>query len=63
MDTRWALTREIADGEEDVKARSVAEGRQDPDLDNGLVGTSGCVSLSFSHLQVLALGGLKKWEI
>ena len=52
----------MADGKKDVKVRLVANGRQDPDLDDGLVGTSGSVSLSVSHLQVLSLGAFKKWE-
>ena len=46
-----------------VKARLVAEGFQDLDLTEGLVDSSGCVSLRSSHLQVVSLSALNKWKI
>ena len=60
IDSRWVLTWKIADGAKKVKARLVAKGFQDPDLTEGLVDTSGCVSLRSSHLQVASLSALKK---
>ena len=51
------------DGIKKEKARLVAKGFQDPDLTEGLVDTSGCVSLRSSHLQVVSLSALNKWKI
>ena len=51
------------DGIKKVEARLVAKGFQDPDLTEGLVDTSGCVSLRSSHLQVASLSALNKWKI
>ena len=53
----------MVDGKKDVKACLVAKGRQDPDVGDGLVETSGCVSLRSSHLRVISLGALKKLDI
>ena len=53
----------MVDGIKKVKARLVAKGFQDPDLTEGLVDTSGCVSLRSSHLQVASLSALNKWKI
>ena len=53
----------MADGIKKGKARLVAKGFQDPDLAEGLVDTSGCVSLRSSHLQVASLSALNKWKI
>ena len=50
----------LVDGEEDVKARFVSKGYQGPDLKDGLVETSGSVSLRSSHLRVRYLGDLTK---
>ena len=63
VDTRWAFVWRMVDGEEDAKARLVAKGFQDPDLEGGSVGTSGCVSLRSSHRRVISLGTLATWRI
>ena len=57
--TRWVLTWKAADGVKTAKGRLVAGGFQDPDLENGLVETSGRVSLRPSHLQVVSLAALR----
>ena len=62
VDTRWVLTWKLVDGQETVKARLVAKGLQDPDLQEGLVDTSGCVSLRSSHLQVISLSAIKNGD-
>ena len=59
-DARWALASKMVEGEMDVKARSAAEGYEDPDPKNGLVGTLGRASFRASNLQVLPSGALKK---
>ena len=59
---RWVLTWKVVDGVKTVKARLAAEGRQDPDLKDGLVETSGCVSMQASHLQVVSLAALRGWR-
>ena len=59
MGTRWVLTWKMVEGVKTVKARLVATGYQDPDLKNGLVETSGCVSPRSSHLQVVSLAALR----
>ena len=46
-----------------VKPGMVAGGAQDPDLVDGIAGTSGYVSLRSSHLQVLSLSALEKGEL
>ena len=61
--TRWVLTWKVVDGVKTVKARLVAKGYQDPDLQEGLVETSGSVSLRSSHLQVISLAALRKWKL
>ena len=61
-DTRWVLTWEMVEGEICVKARLAAKGFQDPDLKDGLVETSGCVSLRSSHLQVISLSAIRNWK-
>ena len=38
---RWVLTWKMMDGQKSAKARVVAKGYQDPDLQEGLVDTSG----------------------
>ena len=53
----------MVDGQKSVGARLVARGYQDPDLREGLVDTSGCVSLRSSPLQVISLCAIKKWEL
>ena len=63
VETRWVLTWKDLDGKRTVKARLVARGFQDPDLAEGLVDTSSCVSLRSSHLQVISLSALKKWKL
>ena len=59
VDTRWALSPKVVDGEKYVKARLVVNGYQGPDLKDSSVETPGCVSLRASHLQVAALGFLE----
>ena len=63
VDTRWVLTWKDLEGKRTVKARLVARGFQDPDLVEGLVDASSCVSLRSSHLQVISLSALKKWKL
>ena len=63
VDTRWVLTWKDVEGKRTVKARLVARGFQDPDLAAGLVDTSSCVSLRSSHLQVISLSALKRWNL
>ena len=58
-DTRWALTRRMVDGEEDVKARLVAKSYQGPDPMDGSVDTCG----RSSHLWPISLGTPKKRSI
>ena len=53
----------MAEGKGSVKARLVAKGFQDPDLKDGLVETSGCVSLCSSHLQVISLSAVRNWKL
>ena len=53
----------MADGKTCVKARLAAKGFQGPDLQEGLVDTSGCVSLRSSRLQVIPLSALRKWAL
>ena len=40
-------------------ARLVATGYQGPDLQDGIVDTSGCVSLRSTYLQVISLSAIK----
>ena len=60
---RCVLTWGMADGKKRGEARVVAEGFQGPDLKGGLADTSGCVSLRSSHLQVVSLSAIRKWEL
>ena len=53
----------MVDGKTCVKARLVAKGAQDPDLQERLMDTSGCVSLRSSHLRVISLSAIQKWEL
>ena len=55
MDTRWVPTWEKAEGDKTAKARQAAKGFQDPDTAEGIVDTSGCVSLCPSQTQVISL--------
>ena len=57
--TRWVLTWKVADGVKTVRARLLATGYRGPDLKDGLVETSGCVSLRSSRLQVVSLSALR----
>ena len=57
--TRWVLSWKMVEGVKTVKARLVAKGYQDPTLKEGLVETSGCVSVRPSHLQVVSLAALR----
>ena len=63
VDTRCVLSWETAERKKCVKARLVAKGFQDPDSKNGLVETSGCVSLRSSHLQVIPLSATRNWKL
>ena len=60
---RWLLTRKMAEGKKCVKARLVAKCFQGPDLKDGLVDSSGCVSLRSSHLQVAPLSAIRQWKL
>ena len=48
VDSRCALTWKMVGGKKSVKDRLSAKGSQDPDLQEGLVDTSGCVAPSFA---------------
>ena len=61
--TRWVLTWKMVDAQNSVEARLVAQGYQDPDLQDGSVDTSGCVTLRSSHLQVISLCAIKTWKM
>ena len=63
VNTRWVLAWKMADGQKCVKACQAAEGFRDPDLKDGNVDASGCVSLPPSHLLVIPLGAPKTWKI
>ena len=63
LDTRWVLTRTMAEGRKDVKARQVATSYQDPGLKGRCVDASWCVSLRSPHLLVILFGALNKWNI
>ena len=41
----------------------MAEGFQDPDMKEGLMETSGCVSLRSSHLQVVSLSAVRQRKL
>ena len=57
------LTWKVANGVKTVKARLAAKGRQDPDLEDGLVETSRCVSLRSPRHQVISLAALRGWRL
>ena len=57
------MTWKMVDGKECVKARLAAKGFQDPDSKEGLVDTTGCVSLRSSRLQVISLSAIQKWNL
>ena len=61
VDSRRAPTLKTVEGEKDMKARLMARGYPDPDRRGGLVEASRSTCTRSSHLQVLALGALKKW--
>ena len=46
-----------------MKARLAAKGVQGPDLRDGIVDTSGCVSLRLPNLQAISLSVIKKWKL
>ena len=46
-----------------MKARLAAKGFQGPDSHEGLVDTSGCVSLRSSHFKVISLSAIRKWGL
>ena len=52
------LTWELPDGKTGSEARLVATAQQGPDLKDGAVETSGCVSLRSPHPQVICLGAI-----
>ena len=41
----------------------MTKGSQDPDLEDGGLDSSGCVSLRASHLQVISLSKLGEWNL
>ena len=57
------LTHPTLDLLNELGLTGMAKGFQDPDLQEGLVDTSGCVALRSSHLQVISLSALKKWRL
>ena len=62
--TRWVLTWKAADGQRSVKARLAAEGYWDPALQEGLVETSGCISIRSPHLQMIPPSAREtKWKL
>ena len=60
--TRWVLAWKMVEGVKTSEARLVTKGNQVPDLKDGLVETSGCVSLRSPHLQVIPLSTLRGWR-
>ena len=62
-DTRGELAWKTAEGKRNAEARLVAQGRQDPDLKDGFVGTPGRVTICYSHLRIILLKALRKREI
>ena len=62
-DTRWALAWKMVDGGENAEARLAAKDCQNPDLMDGSVDTSGCVSFRFAYSPVISRGTLKKWSL
>ena len=61
IDSRWVLNWMMVDDVMQVKARLVTKGFQATDLTEGLVVSSGCVSLWSSHILVVSLCALNKW--
>ena len=61
--TRRVFTWKTVDGKKCVKASLVAKVFQDPGLREGLVDTSGCVSLRSSHFRVISFGAIERWGI
>ena len=59
VDTSRALSREMAGGEKDVKARTVAKGYKGPDLQGGSVDAPGYAGLRSSHPRVIFLRAFK----
>ena len=57
--TRWVSTWRMVDGRKSVKARLAAKGYEDPDIREGIVDTSGCVSIRSPHLRVISLCPIK----
>ena len=53
----------MADAKKCVKAKLVAKDHEDPDLQEGIVETSGRVSLRSSNLQVISLRAIKIWNL
>ena len=58
--SRLVLTCKIVNGRKCIKACLVAKLRQGPDLEDGKVDASGCVSLRSSNLQVILLRAIKR---
>ena len=63
VDTRWVLASKTVEGVKKAKARVVAKGLQQPGLKDGIVDTSGYVSLRSCRLQFTNLSALKKGEL
>ena len=61
--TRWVLTWKMAAGRKSVKARLASKGDWGPDLQEGTVGTPGCVTFRSTSPQVISLCALKKWKL
>ena len=61
--SRRILPWDMVDGRTHVKARPVAKDYQDPVSKEGQEESPCCASLRSSHLQILLLGALKKWEL
>ena len=55
VETRWVLGWKMVERVKTREARLAATGLQDPDLEGGVVDTSGCLSIRPSHLQVISL--------
>ena len=63
VQTRWVLAWKMMEGAKIINVRSASKGYQGPDLKEGVPDASGCVSLRSSHLQVISLCAIEKWEI
>ena len=63
VETGLTPTWKLANGQKAAKARLAAEGQQVPDLEHGLVETSGDVSLRPPQLHAISLSAITNWRL